>query len=43
MLLHCRHLHSPKGLPQKLPVLLFLRDHSTAIKDNPSYALEDAI
>ena len=43
MLLHYRHMRSPKGLTWKLPVLLFLRDHSTTIKDNPNYALEDAI
>ena len=42
-LLHYRHMHYPKRLPRKLPVLLFLRDHSEAIKDDPNYALEDAI
>lgn len=43
MLLHYRHQHAPKGLSRKLPVLLFLRDHSKTIKDNPEYTLPDAI
>src|SRR6266566_434716 len=42
-LLRYRRMRRPKGLTRKLPVLLFLRDHSMAIKDNPDYAFEDAI
>jgi predicted NACHT family NTPase len=41
--LRYRHIRGPKRLPEKLPVLLFLRDHSTAIKDDSNYALADAI
>jgi NACHT domain len=42
-MLRYRHMRRPKGLTRKLPVLLFIRDHSTAIKDNPHYDLNDAI
>jgi energy-coupling factor transporter ATP-binding protein EcfA2 len=42
-LLRYRQMRYPKGITRKLPVLLFLRDHSITIKDNPDYALRDAI
>ena len=38
-LLGYRHVRRPRHLARKLPVLLFLRDHSTAIQDNPNYAM----